>query len=197
MTRHLHHITVKSPQQHRRQHDSAAPSPARLAIDVTQQLDRQADILPAHIDTIHQYTWFHGQCKCLIALLGTSVMHLCVEDSHMETLDSWVKFPERFNLRVETTPIWCTYLIDSAKKYSVILYQSTWLLKLSTQQIHHVQGRSRSPSIHSLDKHSGADDEDWYLGYHPHELKRPKEGSATTLPTIQKILEDHGMLPKA
>jgi hypothetical protein len=28
-------------------------------------------------------------------------------------------------------------------------------------------------------------------------LKRPKEGSAMTWPTIQKILEDHGMFPKA
>jgi hypothetical protein len=30
-----------------------------------------------------------------------------------------------------------------------------------------------------------------------HRLGRPKEGSATTQPTIQKILEDHGGLPKA
>jgi hypothetical protein len=29
-----------------------------------------------------------------------------------------------------------------------------------------------------------------------HGLRRPKEGSATTRPTIQKILEDHGLLPK-
>jgi hypothetical protein len=28
-------------------------------------------------------------------------------------------------------------------------------------------------------------------------LRRPKEGSSTTQPTIQKILEDHGLLPKA
>jgi hypothetical protein len=30
-----------------------------------------------------------------------------------------------------------------------------------------------------------------------HRLKRPKEGSAMTQPTIQKIPEDHGVLPKA
>jgi hypothetical protein len=28
-------------------------------------------------------------------------------------------------------------------------------------------------------------------------LGRPKEGSVTTQPTIQKIPEDHGVLPKA
>jgi hypothetical protein len=39
--------------------------------------------------------------------------------------------------------------------------------ELSTQQIHNRQGRSRSPSIYSLVKHSGAANEDWYLGYHP------------------------------
>jgi hypothetical protein len=64
-------------------------------------------------------------------------------------------------------------------------------MKLSTQQIHHRQGRSRSPSIYSLDKHSGAADEDWYPGY------QPNEGPALTQPTIQKILEDYGVLPKA
>jgi hypothetical protein len=31
----------------------------------------------------------------------------------------------------------------------------------------------------------------------PHGLRRPKEGSAMTQPTIQKIPEDHGVLPKA
>jgi hypothetical protein len=30
-----------------------------------------------------------------------------------------------------------------------------------------------------------------------HGLGRPKEGSAMTWSTIQKILEDHGVLPKA
>jgi hypothetical protein len=34
-------------------------------------------------------------------------------------------------------------------------------------------------------------------GTTPHRLKRPKEGSALNQPTIQKIPEDHGMLPKA
>jgi hypothetical protein len=31
----------------------------------------------------------------------------------------------------------------------------------------------------------------------PHRLGRAKEGSAMTQPTIQKITEDHDMLPKA
>jgi hypothetical protein len=34
-------------------------------------------------------------------------------------------------------------------------------------------------------------------GTTPHRLKRTKEGSVMTWPTIQKILEDHGVLPKA
>jgi hypothetical protein len=39
--------------------------------------------------------------------------------------------------------------------------------KLSPRQIHYRQGRSRSPSIYSLAKHSGAADKDWYLRYRP------------------------------
>jgi hypothetical protein len=35
------------------------------------------------------------------------------------------------------------------------------------------------------------------LGTAPHKLGRPKEGSSTTRPTIQKISEDHDILPKA
>jgi hypothetical protein len=34
-------------------------------------------------------------------------------------------------------------------------------------------------------------------GTTPHTLRRPKEGSAMTRPTIQKIPDDHGVLPKA
>jgi hypothetical protein len=34
-------------------------------------------------------------------------------------------------------------------------------------------------------------------GTTPHRLRRPKEGSAMTRPTIQKILEFDGVLPKA
>jgi hypothetical protein len=34
-------------------------------------------------------------------------------------------------------------------------------------------------------------------GTSPHRLKRPKEGSTMTQSTIQKILDDHGVLPKA
>jgi hypothetical protein len=70
------------------------------------------------------------------------------------------------------------------------------VLELSTRQIYHRQGRSRSPSIYSLPKYSGAAAEDWYPGY-LHGLKRPKEGFAMTQPTIQKIPRDCGVLPKA
>jgi hypothetical protein len=65
--------------------------------------------------------------------------------------------------------------------------------ELSTQEFPHRLGRSRLPSIYSLAKHSGATDEDWTT---PHRLERPKERSSMTRPTIQKILEDHGVLPK-
>jgi hypothetical protein len=41
------------------------------------------------------------------------------------------------------------------------------VLELSTRQIYHRQGISRSPSIYSLPKYSGAAAEDWYPGYHP------------------------------
>jgi hypothetical protein len=34
-------------------------------------------------------------------------------------------------------------------------------------------------------------------GTTPHGLRRTKEGSVTTWPTIQKISENHGVLPKA
>jgi hypothetical protein len=60
-----------------------------------QQLDRQhqqhmilADMLPTHTSTIHQCTSFQGQWKRLIALLGTTIMHLHFKDSHLKTLDS-------------------------------------------------------------------------------------------------------------
>jgi hypothetical protein len=34
-------------------------------------------------------------------------------------------------------------------------------------------------------------------GTTPHRLRRPKEESAMTWPAIQKIPQDHGVLPKA
>jgi hypothetical protein len=45
-------------------------------------------MLLAYTSTIHQYSWFQGQSKCLIALLGTSMMHVHFEDSQLKTLDS-------------------------------------------------------------------------------------------------------------
>jgi hypothetical protein len=61
--------------------------------------------------TIHQHTWFQGQCKHLNVLLGTSLMHLHFEDSHLKTLNPRVKFFERFNSRVGMTPNRCTYAV--------------------------------------------------------------------------------------
>jgi hypothetical protein len=51
--------------------------------------------------------------------------------------------------------------------------------------------------MYSLAKHSRAADEGWYLGYHPTQTWKAEGGSAITRPTIQNILEDHGVLPKA
>jgi hypothetical protein len=34
------------------------------------------------------------------------------KDSHLKTLDTRVKFTERFNLRVEATPNRCTYAVN-------------------------------------------------------------------------------------
>jgi hypothetical protein len=48
--------------------------------------------------------------------------------------------------------------------------------ELSTRQIHHRQGRSRSPSTYSLVKHSGAADEDWYPGYYPAWTRKARGG---------------------
>jgi hypothetical protein len=44
-------------------------------------------IFQAHAD-IHHYTWFLGQSKHHVALLGTSMMHLQFEDSHLKILSS-------------------------------------------------------------------------------------------------------------
>jgi hypothetical protein len=40
MTRHLHLVMAKSPRQHHRQHDSAAPSPASLDIYIAPRPSR-------------------------------------------------------------------------------------------------------------------------------------------------------------
>jgi hypothetical protein len=71
----------------------------------------------------------------------------------------------------EATPNRCTYavpLFDQLGEKALSDFVLEYLVpKLSTRQIHHRQGRSISPSIYSLTKHSGATDEDWYVGYHP------------------------------
>jgi hypothetical protein len=102
MTRLLHHAMAKSPQQHHRQHSSIVSSHNNLIVNINNiWLQRQADTLSAHTETICQYTWLQGQCKHLIVLLDTSMIHLHFEDSHLKTLDSWVKFFRRFNSRGE------------------------------------------------------------------------------------------------
>jgi hypothetical protein len=95
------------------------------------------------------------------------MMHLHVEDSHLKTLDSRVKFSKRFNSRVGGY----TYMVhqfDQLGEKALSDFMPGYLdPELNTWQIHHRQGRSRSPSIYLLAKHSGTTDEDWYLGYHP------------------------------
>jgi hypothetical protein len=71
------------------------------------------------------------------------------------------------------------------------------IAELSTHQIRHRQERSISPSTYSLAKHSRAADEDWYLGYHPAWTQKAQGGVRYDSATIQKILEDHGVLFKA
>jgi hypothetical protein len=88
--------------QNRRQLDSASMSCNSLIVDINNDIcsHQQANMLAAHASTIHQYTWFQVQCKHLIALLDTSVMHLHFEYSHLKTLDYRVKLYEIFNSRV-------------------------------------------------------------------------------------------------
>jgi hypothetical protein len=68
------------------------------------------------------------------------------------------------------TPNRCTYLVplfDHLSEKALSDFMPEYLIsELSIRQIHHRQGRSRSPSTYSLAKHSGAAEEDWYLGYH-------------------------------
>jgi hypothetical protein len=53
-------------------------------------------------------------------------------------------------------------------KKALIDFMPEYLVpELSTQEIHHKQGRSKSPSIYSHVMHSRDADEDWYPGYHP------------------------------
>jgi hypothetical protein len=69
--------------------------------------------------------------------------------------------------------------------------------ELCTPQIHHIQGRSRSPSIYSFAKYSGLLTRISTKGTTPQGLRISMEGFAMTRPTIYKIPEDHDMLPKA
>jgi hypothetical protein len=80
---------------------SATPLSAWLNSDITQWLDRQhqqymISAANKHADSSYWYYSLiylvHDQCKHLIALLGTSMMHLHFKDSHLRTLDSWVNF---------------------------------------------------------------------------------------------------------
>jgi hypothetical protein len=99
------------------------------------------------------------------------MIHLHFEDSHLKTLDSRVKLFETFNSRVGAAPSTCTYavhLFDQLGEKALTDFMPEYLVpELSTPQIRHRQGRSRSLSIYSFAKHSGATDEDWYSRYHP------------------------------
>jgi hypothetical protein len=143
-------------------------------------------------------------------------IHLYFKDSHLKTLDSRVKFSEKFNSKVKATPNRCTYMVplfDQLGEKALNDFMPEYLVpELSTQKICHRQERSRSPNTYSLVTHSGAADEDWYPRYHlawtrkaqggvccttSHGLGRPKERSTMTQCIIQKIPADHDILPKA
>jgi hypothetical protein len=62
-------------------------------------------------------------------------------------------------------PIRCPYLINSVKKALSNFMPDYLVPKIEYSEIHHRQGRSNSPNIYSLAKHSRAADMDWYLGY--------------------------------
>jgi hypothetical protein len=100
--------------------------------------------------------------------------------------------------------MWCTYLINSAKEHlvfvtehSAISCQSTWFLNLVHGKFIMVkedadqQASTHLPSTQGLLTRIGTQDTT------PHSFRSPQEGSAMTRPTIQKILENHGVLPKA
>jgi hypothetical protein len=59
-------------------------------------------------------------------------------------------------------------LFDQLNEKTLSDFMPEYLVpELSTRQICHRQGRSRSPSTYSFAKHLGAANDDWYLGYHP------------------------------
>jgi hypothetical protein len=76
-----HSAITSMTQHHRCQHDLASMTCNGLIINInTIRLQLQADTLLAHTGTTHQHTWFQGQCKHLIVLLGTSTKHLHFDD---------------------------------------------------------------------------------------------------------------------
>jgi hypothetical protein len=93
-------------------------------------------MLPTHTSTIHQYTWFQGQCKCFVALLDTSG-YIYI----LKILDFRVKFFKRFNWRVGGTLSRCTYAVHLFNRLGEKVlsnFMPEYLVpELSTQQIHH------------------------------------------------------------
>jgi hypothetical protein len=87
---HLNSAITSLTRQRHRQHDSASTSRYGLIVNINNDIWFwwQANTLPAHTGTIHQYTWFQGWFKHPVALLGTSIMHLHFEDSHLKILNS-------------------------------------------------------------------------------------------------------------
>jgi hypothetical protein len=91
----------------------------------------------------------------------------------------------------------CPYSINSAQKHSVIFCQSTWFLNWVLGKFVTDKEDSDYPAPTHLSSTRGLLTRIGTRGTTPHGLERPKEGRAMTRPTIQKILEDHGVLLKA
>jgi hypothetical protein len=207
MTRHLYHVATKSPRQHHRQHDWAAPLLAWLGKDITQRFDHQhkkyiTSIASRHVANSY---WYYSPLCLVLGPMQASCCAACTSMKHLPFQDSRSKTPELNSLKdlirePGATPNRCTYAVPpfwSTWQKTLSNFIPEYLVpELSTRQIHHGQGRSRSPSTYSLAKHSGVVDEDWYPGTTLYWLRRPKEGRAMTWPTIQKIPEGHDMLPK-
>jgi hypothetical protein len=132
-------------------------------------------MLPAHAGTIHHLLGSRANANvslCNMAPSDTSIFRrFTFEDS-----DSRAKFFERFN-STAVSYTYAVHLFDQFGEKALNDFVPEYLVpKLSTRQIHHRQGRSRSSSIYSLAKHLGAADEDWYPGYHPTWTRKTKGG---------------------
>jgi hypothetical protein len=148
-----------------------------------QRLDRQHQQYMTSAATTHaasQHRYYSPLCLILgpmqVSCYAAWYLHEASTFQRFMFEDFKIKTPELNSLKdlireSGTTPNRCIYavpLFDQLGKKAHSNFVPEYLVpELCTRQIHHRQGRSRSPSIYSLAKHSWAADEDWYLGYHP------------------------------